>query len=109
MRKSIFISHCTPEDNQFVLWLGTRLQLSSYNVWYDLECLVGGERDFLNPIDEEIRNRASKFLLVLSSLTFKKDGVPKKSTDHPISVWYQNDFTIDRGIFKRKDTYTFFR
>jgi len=169
MRNSLFISHCTPEDNQFVLWLGTRLQLTGYNVWYDLDGLLGGERDFLNPIDEEIRNNSIKFLLVVSNLTFKKDGVldefefaksiakkenidnfiiplriedvpydlrvgqnrynhidfteswaqglkkllkklendnvPQKTTQHPISIWYQNDFTIDRGILNQKEYY----
>ena len=33
---SIFISHATPEDNDFVRWLAAKLDCAGYQVWHDL-------------------------------------------------------------------------
>ena len=41
-RDTIFISHATPDDNDFVRWLGTRLIGHGYRVWADLFELKGG-------------------------------------------------------------------
>ncbi len=38
-----FISHANPEDNEFALWLGTRLTNAGYKVWVDVLTLLGGE------------------------------------------------------------------
>jgi hypothetical protein len=64
-RTVVFISHATPEDNEFSIWLASRLQLLGYNVWIDKGELLGNEK-FWEEIDQTIRNRAIKFLLVYS-------------------------------------------
>lgn len=43
MRDTIFISHATPEDNEFTIWLASRLELLGYKVWIDKNELLGGE------------------------------------------------------------------
>jgi hypothetical protein len=35
-RDVLFISHATPDDNEFVRWLGTRPTGYSYKVWADI-------------------------------------------------------------------------
>jgi hypothetical protein len=64
-RDTIFISHATPEDNEFTIWLASRLELLGYNVWIDKIKLIGGET-FWKEIDQSIRNTTIKFLLVYS-------------------------------------------
>ena len=66
MRDTIFISHATPEDNDFTIWLASRLQLLGYKVWIDRKGLLGGEK-FWQEIDQIIRNQAAKFLMVYSN------------------------------------------
>src|ERR1035438_9881489 len=66
MRDTIFISHATPEDNEFTIWLASRLQLLGYKVWIDRKGLLGGEK-FWQEIDQIIRNQAAKFLMVYSN------------------------------------------
>ena len=73
MRNKIFISHATPEDNDFTIWLASRLELLGYEVWIDKNGLVGGEK-FWETIDGVIRNEAIKFLLVYSKNIFQKDN-----------------------------------
>ena len=65
MRDLIFVSHATPEDNNFALWITLQLAKHGYRVWCDLTNLLGGER-FYDNIDEAIGNQAIKFLFVLS-------------------------------------------
>jgi hypothetical protein len=65
-RETIFISHATPEDNDFTIWLASRLKVMGYKVWIDKEGLLGGE-NFWKEIDGIIRNEAIKFLLVYSN------------------------------------------
>lgn len=72
MRDTIFISHATPEDNDFTIWLASRLQLLGYTVWIDKNALLGGEK-FWEEIDQTIRNRAVKVLLVYSKSICMKD------------------------------------
>lgn len=79
MRNKIFISHATPEDNDFTIWLASRLELLGYEVWIDKNGLVGGEK-FWETIDGVIRNEAVKFLLVYSKNIFQKD-----TTGNPIA------------------------
>lgn len=71
-RETIFISHATPEDNEFTIWLASKLELLGYNVWIDKEGLLGGEK-FWEEIDSVIRNSAIKFLLVYSENILQKD------------------------------------
>ena len=64
-RDAIFICHATPEDNDFVRWLGTRLTGYGYKVWADLFILKGGT-PFWNSIEEAIRHQACKVIFVVS-------------------------------------------
>lgn len=70
----IFISHALPEDNEFTRWLALRLAKEGYPVWCDLTKLLGGE-DFWHDIQDAIKNRATKFLYVLSRNSNEKRGV----------------------------------
>lgn len=64
-RDTIFISHATPEDNDFVRWLGTRLVGHGYKVWADLFDLKGGT-PFWSTIEEALRHHACKVIFVVS-------------------------------------------
>jgi hypothetical protein len=65
MRDGIFISHATPEDNSYAIWLASRLNSLGFNTWIDKNALLGGEK-FWEEIDQVIRHSAAKFLLVYS-------------------------------------------
>lgn len=75
-RNVIFISHATPEDNDFVKWLGARLIGLGYNVWADVFELKGGT-PFWRSIEEAIRGRAIKVIYVAStaSISPSRTGV----------------------------------
>ena len=73
IRDTIFLSHSTPDDNEFTIWLASRLQLLGYKVWIDKSSLLGGEK-FWETIDNVIRNETVKFLLVYSKNIFQKDS-----------------------------------
>jgi hypothetical protein len=73
-RKLIFISHANPEDNEFTLWLASRLSAQGYLVWSDLTKLFGAEV-FWDDIEDAIRNHAAKVIVVLSRIAQEKDGV----------------------------------
>jgi hypothetical protein len=62
-RDTIFISHATPEDNDFVRWLGARLTGHGYKVWADLFGLKGGT-PFWNTIEDALREHACKVIFV---------------------------------------------
>lgn len=72
MRDTIFISHATPEDNDFSIWIANRLQLLGYKVWLDKNGLLGGEK-FWEEIDQVIRNKAIKVLMVYSKNICQRD------------------------------------
>lgn len=65
IRDTIFISHATPDDNDFVRWLGSRLTGHGYRVWADLFELKGGT-PFWNSIEEALRHHAIKVIYVVS-------------------------------------------
>lgn len=65
MRDTVFISHATPEDNEFTVWLASRLELMGYKVWIDKKQLLGGET-FWKDIETAITVDSIKFLLVYS-------------------------------------------
>ena len=82
MRKVLFLSHANPYDNEFTVWLASRLQLMGYEVWCDVKGLIGGEKQW-EVIDNIIRNHSVKFLLVVSKdICIKpgqlRDGVSKE-------------------------------
>ena len=84
LKNKIFISHASPEDNEFSIWLFSRLTALGYNVWIDKNRLLGGER-FWEEIDQTIRNDSIKFILVYSKNICRlekpgilKDGISKE-------------------------------
>ena len=73
-RHIIFLSHATPDDNDFVVWFGTRLTADGYEVWSEVTRLLGGEF-FWKDIDDAIRRRAAKVVACLSRTSVQKEGV----------------------------------
>lgn len=86
-RNVIFISHATPEDNDFTIWLASRLQADGYEVWIDKQALLGGEK-FWQDIDQVIRHRATKVLLVYSeNICYQKQrGILKNGVEKEKSM-----------------------
>jgi hypothetical protein len=78
-KKAIFLSHATPEDNEFTRWLGAKLTLSGYDVWYDLERLKGGDITW-DKIESAIREETIRFIAIISKESHGKDGVKKEWT-----------------------------
>lgn len=76
-RSVVFISHATPEDNDFTLWLAGKLGAAGYEVWSDLTHLQGGD-GFWGNIEEVIRTRAAKILFVHSAKVTGKPGTRKE-------------------------------
>lgn len=77
MRDTLFISHATPDDNEFTKWLSLKLIALGYEVWCDLFYLEKGT-DFWNSIETEIRDNAYKFLIVQTVISNKREGVLKE-------------------------------
>lgn len=73
MRDTIFVSHANPEDNEFSRWLSLQLIRMGYPVWCDVLKLIGGE-DFWRDIETSIRQKAIKFIFVLSRSSNVKEG-----------------------------------
>jgi hypothetical protein len=74
VRRTVFISHANPEDNEFTAWLGTRLIGAGFHVWTDLLRLIGGE-PFWRDIGDAIKDHAAVVVLVLSRSSVLKPGV----------------------------------
>jgi hypothetical protein len=72
-RTLIFISHATPQDNDFTLWLGARLASAGYSVWSDVTKLIGGETHWDN-IEAAVREHAIKVVSVCSTISVTKKG-----------------------------------
>ncbi|HBK87052.1 MAG TPA: hypothetical protein DDZ56_00260 [Cytophagales bacterium] len=77
MRNKIFISHATPDDNDFTKWLALKLIGIGYDVWCDVLFLDKGA-DFWSRIEKEIRENTSKFLIVSSAASNQREGVLKE-------------------------------
>jgi hypothetical protein len=92
----IFISHATPQDNEFSIWLASRLEMFGYKVWIDKEGLIGGER-FWATIQQAIMSSA-KVLFVYSKNIITQDGVIKQGIENEIE--YAKSIAIQ---FKIKD------
>lgn len=73
-REAIFISHANPEDNAFVLWLGPKLAAMGYEIWADVMRLHGGA-DWARELEDALRNRALKVLVVCTPEAVNKQGV----------------------------------
>jgi hypothetical protein len=76
-RSLVFISHATPDDNEFVLWLGTRLTALGYDVWADILKLRGGQ-DWTEVLEQALKDRAAKVLLVCTPVGLSKKGVQRE-------------------------------
>jgi hypothetical protein len=72
-RSLVFISHANTEDNEFSRWLSLQLAKNGYRTWCDLTRLLGGE-DFWSDIENTIRDKACKFVYVLSRTSNHKPG-----------------------------------
>jgi hypothetical protein len=83
-RETLFISHATPEDNKFAIWIASRLEMLGHKTWIDKEGLLGGEHFWLT-IQNIIKNNAIKVLLVYSKNICKPDGDLKDGIDKEIS------------------------
>jgi hypothetical protein len=71
-----FITHAAPEDNEFALWLSSKLAMAGYRVWIDSRRLRGGA-DFWDEIDRVLRNEAIKQIVVFTTHV-GKPGVKKE-------------------------------
>lgn len=82
-RDTIFISHATPADNEFSIWLASRLEMFGYKVWIDKNELLGGERFW--PTIQKAIQRSQKVLLVYSKNIIDSEGILKRGIDDEIS------------------------
>lgn len=74
-RDILFIGHATPEDNEFTLWLQSKLKNEGYNCECDLSFLLGGEADYWKNLQDLLEHQSIKYILVVSGVTFDKSGV----------------------------------
>lgn len=72
-RNVIFISHATPDDNEFTRWLGLQLAQEGYSIWSDVTKLLGGE-SFWSDIETAIRDHTIKFIFVLTKASNVRQG-----------------------------------
>jgi hypothetical protein len=87
-RDVVFISHATPDDNEFVRWLGTRLTGYGYKVWADIFDLAGGT-PFWGSIEDAIRKKAVKVIAVVS-----------KASCHPDRSGVRNEISVADAVKK---------
>jgi hypothetical protein len=73
-RKTIFISHARPEDDELTRWLCGRLTARGYRVWADLTQLRGGD-PFWTDIQNTIRHDTIRFLTIITRTSVDRKGV----------------------------------
>ncbi len=73
---TIFITHAAPQDNQFALWLSSKLVMAGYKVWVDRRRLRGGD-DFWDEIDRVLRHETIKQIVVFTKYV-GRPGVKKE-------------------------------
>src|SRR6266853_3145621 len=78
-RQALFISHASPEDNAFTLWLGAKLTALGYEVFADVLRLRGGD-DWERILETAIREKAAKVLLAATPHGVQKQGVRNEIT-----------------------------
>ena len=74
LRKTIFISHAKPNDDDLTRWLCGRLSARGYQVWADLEQLHGGD-PFWTDIENAIRIDSIRFLSIITCISVTRKGV----------------------------------
>jgi hypothetical protein len=74
-KETIFISHCTPDDNYFTTFLATKLKQLGYKVWVELDELRLGDA-FWPEIEKAIRTKAAKVLIVVSKKYLERVNNP---------------------------------
>lgn len=89
-RDTIFISHATPEDNDFAIWLASHLQNAGYSVWLDKNKFKGGN-PMWDVIQSTIKDKAAKVIAVLSQFS-GKEGV-KNEISYAITIGKSNNYT----------------
>ncbi len=72
-RDMLFVSHASPEDDEFARWLALQLAKEGYPVWCDRTKLLGGE-PFWEEIEVAIRTRTRRFIFVQSRNSNQKEG-----------------------------------
>lgn len=75
-RTTVFVTHAAPDDNEFALWVSSKLAIAGYRVWIDRRRLRGGA-DFWDEIDRVLRHEAVKQVVVFSK-NVSKLGVKKE-------------------------------
>jgi hypothetical protein len=83
MRDTLFISHATPEDNEFSIWLASRLEMLGYKTWVDKEYLLGGVKMW-QKIQNVLDNNTIKVLFVYSKNILYQDKAIKSGIDDEI-------------------------
>ncbi len=73
-REALFISHASPEDNAFTLWLGAKLTALGYEVFADVLRLRGGD-DWERILETAILEKAAKVLSAATPHGVQKQGV----------------------------------
>src|SRR5260221_13685270 len=75
-RTPFFVTDAAAGDNEFALWLSSKLAIAGYRVWIDRRRLRGGA-DAWDEIDSVLRNEAIKQIVVFTENT-RKPGVKKE-------------------------------
>lgn len=73
----VFLSHATPEDNEFTRWLAAKLSIAGYDVWCDFDELKGGDIHW-DKIETTIRHDTYRLIAIVSPASYLKDGVKKE-------------------------------
>ena len=94
MRDTIFISHATPADNDFSIWIASRLEMLGYKVWIDKEGLLGGER-FWATIQKAL-DRSIKVLFVYSKNIVTTEGILRQGIENELE--YAKSIAAQDGL-----------
>ena len=81
-RDQIFISHATPQDNEFSIWLASRLEMLGYKVWIDKEGLIGGERFW--PTIQKAIDSSAKIIFVYSKNIVTSEEILKGGIENEL-------------------------
>jgi len=73
-RNVVFISKATPGDDEFVLWLGPRLEAAGYTVYADILRLDPGTR-WRRELTTTLQSKAIKMLLCCQDSSLARNGV----------------------------------